>query len=385
MEWYRTLSEWLTSAEVGFVPGSNEPCAFMHPTTGLKIAVVVDDILCRGSPEATAEFYRMLGDRFDCKDPTYLSDSSPIKYVGFDICMRQVKSEPYIYITQQHDLLNYLHGVGVGDVKRLANPMPNKYAILHDPDPLNEEESHRYRSIVGALNFYSGATRYDISYPVSRLSQFCKRPTVGSMKALYRVLAYMKCTSDFSISGKYGGDAVNTVECYSDSDHAGDKGMSTRSQTGVLILLNGAPVYWRSVKQVSTAISSACAEIYALSDAAKHARLYRWRGEELGMQHHGPVVVQVDNLQAKSFAAGTCVDSKLKGTFDIRAGWVQELRDKEELRVDYVMSANNLADLLTKVHKTSRYQQLLAMIGEKCFTKHIRSSGTAFLARCLGG
>ena len=384
MEWYQTLKTWLTSKEIGFVPGYNEPCAFMHPTTGLKIAVVVDDILCRGSPEATAEFYKALGERFDCKDPAYLSDSSPIKYVGFDICMKYVKCEPYIYITQQHDLLNYLEDIGVGDVKMLSNPMPNKYAILNDPTPLGEEESHKYRSIVGALNFYSGATRYDISYPVSRLSQFCKRPTVGSMQALYKVLAYMKCTSDFSISAKYGG-RLNAVECYCDSDHAGNKLLNTRSQTGIIILLNGAPVYWRSVKQVSTAISSACAEIYALSDAAKHARLYRWRGEELGMHNHGPVVVQVDNLQAKSFAEGTCVDSKLRGTFDIRAGWVQELRDAAELRVDHVMSVNNVADLLTKVHKTSRYKQLIAMIGEKCFARNHRSSGTAFLAKYVGG
>lgn len=71
---------------------------------------------------------------------------------------------------------------------------------------------------------------------------------------------------------------------------------------------------------MSTAVSSACAKIYALSDAAKHARLYRWRGEEIGIHSHGPVVVQVDNLQAKGFTAVTCVDSKLRGTFDKRAG-----------------------------------------------------------------
>ena len=97
------------------------------------------------------------------------------------------------------------------------------------------------------------------------------------------------------------------------------------------------------------------------------------------------MVVQVDNLQAKSFAEGTCVDSKLRGTFDIRAGWVQELRDSAELRVDHVVSVNNVADLLTKVHRTARYQQLLGMIGTKCFNRSSRSSTTAFLARYVGG
>ena len=95
MEWYKTLRSWLTSEEMGFVPGHNEPCAFMHPTTGLKIAVVVDDILCRGSPEATTEFYKALGQRFDCKDPTYLSDASPIKYVGFDIQQNRCKNRQF--------------------------------------------------------------------------------------------------------------------------------------------------------------------------------------------------------------------------------------------------------------------------------------------------
>ena len=102
-------------------------------------------------------------------------------------------------------MLNYLDDIGVGDVRQVANPMPNKYAVLSDPTPLGESEAHRYRSIVGALNFYSGATRYDISCPMSRLRQFCKRPTVGSMQALCKVLAYLKCTSDFSIHAKYGG------------------------------------------------------------------------------------------------------------------------------------------------------------------------------------
>ena len=246
-------------------------------------------------------------------------------------------------------------------MREVTNPMPNKHAVLLDPTPLSDVESTRYRSIVGALNFYAGATRYDIAYPVSRLSQFSNRPTVGSMNALHRVLAYMKCTASFSISAKYGG-AGNSVECFSDSDHAGDRSVDTRSQTGIMILLNGAPVYWRSVKQVSTAISSACAEIYALSDAAKHARLYRWRGEELGVVCHGPVVVQVDNLQAKSFAAGTCVASKLRGTFDIRADWVKELRNKAAVAVEYVSRQYNSADLLTHCLCSGTFNKVVQQI-----------------------
>ena len=74
-----------------------------------------------------------------------------------------------------------------------------------------------------------------------------------------------------------------------------------------------------------------------------------------------PVVVQVDNTQAKSFAEGTCVQTKLRGNFDIRESWVQELRNSKNLLVEYIHTTNNLADLLTKCHSTTRFKQLLNM------------------------
>ena len=52
----------------------------------------------------------------------------------------------------------------------------------------------------------------------------------------------------------------------------------------------------RSVQQVNTAISSACAEIYALFDAIKSVRLYRYRAMELGMAVLVPLQVKVLSL-----------------------------------------------------------------------------------------
>mgnify|MGYP001230742664 CR=1 FL=1 len=176
----------------------------------------------------------------------------------------------------------------------------------------------------------------------------------------------------------------DTVEVYSDSDHAGDKWHSCRSQTGSMILLNGVPVYWRSKKQPVTALSSACAEIYALSETVKDARLFMYRAQELGMPLL-PLVVQVDNTQAKSFQEGTCVESKLRGNFDIRDKWVQELRDRHQLQVELVSSVNNVADLLTKVHKTARFRQLLQLVQGKLAEKISSNMAMLALLRLQGG
>ena len=57
MRWDHTIRKWLISE--GFKPGSNEPCGFTHPN-GLRIAIWVDDIIVRGSPAATEDFYTKL-------------------------------------------------------------------------------------------------------------------------------------------------------------------------------------------------------------------------------------------------------------------------------------------------------------------------------------
>jgi len=382
MEWYNTLNTWLCE-DMGFVPGKNDPCIFTHPTTGMKLVTVVDDILCRGSKEQSDLFYKAMAIRFKMKDPTYLTETTPIRYIGMDITLETKDAKQYIAIDQDEDIDRFISEIDMPSIYKVNNPMVDRHYALRDNTPIQDDMITWYRSVIGILNYYACTTRYDISYAVSRLSQFSNRPTVGSMNALYKILYYIKCNPNFTITGKYGGD-TDDLECYSDSDHAGDKGIDCRSQTGIFIMLNGVPTYWRSVKQVSTSISSACAEIYALSDAVKHVRLYRWRACELGVSLPAPQQVQVDNTQAKTFAKGTCVNSKLGGTFDVREAWVQELRDRLEVDVQYVNTTNNIADLLTKTHKTVRFQQLLNMVGQKIYKRRAKQKASLAMARFIG-
>ena len=104
----------------------------------------------------------------------------------------------------------------------------------------------------------------------------------------------------------------------SDSDHAGDgKSGDVRSTTGVIILLNGMPVFWRSNKQPKTSLSSACAEIYALSEACKDAKLRVCMHRDLGRRVEYPINIQVGNAAGVSFQHSTCASSKLRGIFDM--------------------------------------------------------------------
>ena len=110
----------------------------------------------------------------------------------------------------------------------------------------------------------------------------------------------------------------------------------------MVFLLNGMVVHWRSNKQPQTSLSSAAAAIYALSEASKDARLRLpvWISEELGYREKWSAVIQVDNTAALSFQKATKANTKLKGLYNLRDKWVQELRDDSDTAV-------HVSDVLT--------------------------------------
>ena len=106
--------------------------------------------------------------------------------------------------------------------------------------------------------------------------------------------------------------------------------------------------HWRSNKQTTTAQSSTTAELVAMSECMKDVNLRMWIAEEIGHQIDWPVKIKVDNKAAVSFQNNMAPDSKLKGIFDMRLGWLQELHDKNKFKAVKIATDKNLADELTK-------------------------------------
>ena len=74
------------------------------------------------------------------------------------------------------------------------------------------------------------------------------------------------------------------------------------------------------------------------------------------------LVVKVDNRQSKTFQEGTCLRSKLRGVVDMRAAWVQELRDLATVSVKWIPAHKNKADILTKCFPNWVYQDRKKLI-----------------------
>ena len=179
------------------------------------------------------------------------------------------------------------------------------------------------------------------------IAQTVKEPTEGTRKAINRVLAYLVGTMDFKL---WVARVKGTMwDFYADSDHAGGRKFGDcRSRTGIMLLCNGMPFHWRSTKQPETAMSSAAAEIVAMSECMKDVQLRLWIAEEAGITVEWPAKIKVDNSAGVSFQNNMNPDSKLKGVFDLRLTWLKELHDKEKFKVVKVHTEKNLADVLTK-------------------------------------
>jgi len=139
-------------------------------------------------------------------------------------------------------------------------------------------------------------------------------------------------------------------------------------------------VFWRSNKQPETAISSAQAGIYALSEAVRDTRLRYWVAEEMLMDVVWPAEIQVDNAAGVTFQNKmnpSSMHSKLKGVFDLRKDWVKELQDRKQIRAVKVNTKNNLADILTKPLNgadRSRPEEKMLKIGKMIITAEMKGT-----------
>jgi hypothetical protein len=353
-----------------YVQGVNDPCCFYNPTTGMRIALFVDDIISRGMPVDTEDFYSKLNAKYALRSWDILSEGSLLKHLGFTISEETVSGEVYRYMSQGDDVRRFLSDHNIELTDTVTCPMPDKDSIFKsEGEVLSGDELEMFKSMTGSLSWFGISLRYDICHSVSRTQQFSESPTRGALNAAIRIAAYVGSTSDFRVGGKVC-SGVTKVEHYTDSDLGGDGRVTSRSHTGIMSLMNGVPVHWRSKKQPKTVYSPAHAEIYACSEGVREARWLQWVAADLGIDLNTVVNINVDNSQVISFKHGTCAKSRLR-MIDLRWNWVKELKDDEIVSVSKVSTDRNFADILTKCLKSPDFVRQVRMISgrEKNFRR----------------
>ena len=116
---------------------------------------------------------------------------------------------------------------------------------------------------------------------------------------------------------------------------------------GYILYLCEVPISWKSKGQKSVSLSSAEAEYVAISEAVKEIRFVYQILESMEIEINLPIIVRVDNVGAIYMTENTTTSTRTKHV-DTRYHFVKEFIDENFLKIVFVRSEDNDADIFTK-------------------------------------
>jgi hypothetical protein len=401
--WRNMLAESLEA--MGWVNTIADPDVYRRPavrTNGNRyyelLLVYVDDILVIShQPQGTME---RIGELYDLKG----SVGRPDRYLGANIERRQTRDGRIVWAMSGREYVQNAvkivkemladEGLALKTGKLADRPMAKTYhPELDVTRELDQSESGRYHQLIGMLRWAVELGRVDILLEVSLLSSHLANPREGHLEAAYNIFAYLNkqqhppivlddkviymneeafVKSDWKES-IYGdvkeeippnapeplGNPV-TMTCFVDANHAGEHS-TRRSQTGIIIYLNNAPIDWYSKRQNTVESSTFGSEFVAMRVAVEKIRALRYKLRMFGIPIDGPTNILGDNESVVNAA------SKVEGRLNKKhnaicyhavreacaAGWV---------RVGWEPTETNVADLFTKMLPVETRGRLLSSI-----------------------
>lgn len=221
------------------------------------------------------------------------------------------------------------------------------------------------------------ATRPDLAFAVSHLSQFCADPTRVHWQAVKRIFRYLKKTRDdiLWLNGTAAKPrSSELVYGFSDADWAADS-QDRKSIGAYLYYFKGSVVSWASKKQACVATSSMESEYVSASTAAREGTWIReiiteidnilmlqsTKKEELTAP---PVLLLVDN-QAAIKVAQNPEDHQRSKHIDVAYHYIRDKVDQGLMVLQYVPTKEMVADFLTKPLKTLSHNRCKFYAGLK--------------------
>ncbi|CAI5509020.1 unnamed protein product, partial [Closterium sp. Naga37s-1] len=312
-EWHDTVRTTLVA--LGFAPSTTDPSLFLRTDTTLPpfyVLVYVDDLVfATADTEALAHVKSELQKRHTCTDLALPSDESV-------------------------------------------------------------EPSGPYPELVGCLMYLMTCTRPDLAYPLSILARYVApgRHRKEHMDAAKRVLRYLCSTSGMGLV--LGGRSDVVLTGHSDASWADDQA-TQRSSQGYTFSLGSGSVSWRSTRSSSVLSSSCEAEIYATAMAAQELRWLTYLLTDLGERPRSPPVLYVDNKAAIALCEEHRLEHRTKH-IALRYFLARELQQRGQLRLRYVATRANTADVFTKALQPCDHQRFCTVLGLVPTLPHLLTS-----------
>ena len=348
--WNLRLHDALTA--LGFIRTKSDPGVYRLQSANdddeAYILVHVDDIaLFASSPALESSIVAELGRSLE------IQDRGPLTFfLGFEIALDS-RCVPY-FISQRKNASDVLLRFNM----ERCNPVSTPAALGADLSKRRPDEPEcsvgmpLYRELIGSLQYLCN-TRLELLFPVSLLARHVQAPAERHWKAALRVLRYIRGTLDYGIHLRAGDPTV--VSAMSDADWAGDTD-TRKSTSGYICYVAGNPVSAAShYQRTVTALSTCEAELIASSEAIQELLALRNLLSELSFDPR-PSRLAIDNLGTIDILNDPLHTGRLKHV-DIRTHFVRDHVDAGTIRVHPVPSADNAADIFTKVLGPDKFLQ----------------------------
>jgi hypothetical protein len=379
--WYEDINGYLQS--IGFQQSEEDPNLYLQP--GILLILYVDDLLIAydGTDGKGYEIKRLLQAKYKMCDL-----GAAKRFLGIEI---ERGEDGSISICQRAYIDTILKRFGQQDAKSAKTPLDHQVDLANTNCEDKTANRKEYLSIVGSLMYAALGSRPDITFSVTDLSWYNVQPHEMHLTAARRVLRYLKTTSELRIhyrrlphphadyphttSARISNPPISVVG-FTDSDWAGN--LTTRKSIGGCVfglgyiddnneLVTSGLIHWQAKSQSVVALSTLEAEYIACSHATRESlwlkRMTKEAADGMSVQvSEGPVPIGCDNQGALKLIASGVVRQKSKH-IDVKYHHVHDEQQRGSVRFQYVTSAANPADLLTKPLAAPRHEQLLQLTG----------------------
>lgn len=349
--WNKTFESEII--KIGFKAISSDKCIYIR-VTGKELAIIalyVDDILVLTKTDTL-----MNEIKGEIKKAFRVKDSGEVKRI-LGIQVHRLGNT--LVIEQSQYARKLLQDYEMDGCTPVATPIDG-YESIQPAQPDEERADQQgYQKRIGSLMYLMTGTRPDLAFAVSKLSQFCCDPTVRHMNALNRVLRYIAGTVNYGLHYRREG----TVVCYSDSAYADDKN-DRKSTYGHTLLHSNAACIWYSKKQRSVATSTTEAEYVALAEASKTiVWTTRWLEELLfRSKKDAPIRLRGDNKGSLDLVKNPEHHQRTKH-IDVQYHYIRQVYEDHLIDVDFVPTADQAADILTKPLVPQTFRRLRGLLG----------------------
>ncbi|CAI7749657.1 unnamed protein product [Closterium sp. NIES-53] len=311
--WHDTLRT--TLAALGFAPSTADPSLFLRTDATLSpfyVLVYVDDfVFATADTEALAHVKSELQKTHTCTDLDELTS-----YLGLRIT--RDRAQRTITLAQSHMVQQVFQRFGFTYSSPQSTPLPTGHSLSAPTSDESIEPSGPYPELVGCF-----------------------------------------ITSGMGLV--LGGRARFFLTGHADASWVDDLAMQ-RSSEGYTFSLGSGSVSWRSTRS-STVLSSSCeAEIYAGGMGAQELRWLTYLLIDLGEAPRSPPVLYVDNKAMLALCQEHRLEHRTKH-IALRYFFARELQQRGQLRLVYVATQANIADIFTKALQPCDHQRFCTMLG----------------------